>query len=101
MFLRDFYEESDKANRQQWKVIGLIVLALFAYLAFTIGMFSNQPTQKDIEQTISKSATLRDLDRFGQDIPKPSEFSYRYKKLGGNSRTASSVTGIDQTPSSK
>lgn len=88
MFLRDFYEESDRNNRRRWVIIGLVSLALFAYIAFIIAMCSNQPTQKDIEQSISKSPVLSELDLFCQDIPKPPNFKYKFKKLGGNSLTS-------------
>jgi len=88
MFLRDFYEESDRANRQRWKIRGLIALGFFAYIAFAIFMCSNQRTQEEIEQIIGKSSTLRELDRFCRELPKPKDFKFSYKALGGNSRTS-------------
>ena len=88
MFLRDFYENSDGNNRRRWIIIGLVTFSVLAFIAFTISMFHHQPTQNDVEQFISKSSTLRELDRFCSDLPKPPNFKYRYKKLAGNSQTA-------------
>lgn len=89
MFLRNFYEESDRNNRRRWKIIGLVFFAVFAYIAFIIVVSSNQPTQEDIEQSISKSPVLTELDRYCQDIPKPPNFKYIFKQIGGNSFSAS------------
>ena len=88
MFLREFYEDSDRADRHQWKIIGLIGLALYAFIALAVFAFNNQPTQKEIEQSISKSLILSELDHFCQALPKPQTFAYKYKKLVGNSERA-------------
>lgn len=89
MLFNDFYEESDRTTRRRWKIVGLVILGIFAYLVFIFAVISNQPTQQEIEQMISKSPNLRELDRFCLDLPKPNNFNYKRKRFGGNSLTSS------------
>jgi len=89
MLFNDFYKEFDR-NTRRWRVIvGLAFLAAFGYIAFIIAVCSNQPTQNDIEQIISKSSKLSELNRYCDEIPKPSNFQYQFKTLGGNSGQSS------------
>jgi hypothetical protein len=90
MFLQDFYEESDRTTRHRRGIYGLVFLAVFAYLTFVIVTCnSNRKTQEQIEQIISKSPKLSELDRFCRDIQKPNDFNLKYKQLGGNSLRSS------------
>lgn len=85
MIFSDFYKESDRINRHRLKIFGLVFLALFIYIAIAVALWNNQPTQKEIEQIINRSPDWSELDRSCQAIPKPPNFQYKFKKLGGNS----------------
>lgn len=93
MFLRDFYEQSDINDRRRRIIMGLVILAVFAYIALVIATFSNEPPQEEIEQITGNSYTLGELDRFCREIPKPKDINYKCKKLGGNSITSNITYG--------
>lgn len=63
-------------------------LGVFALMLF-LNLSCNDKTQDEIESIIQSQRQLREVDQLCKDLPKPSDFKFVGKRLGGNTNTAS------------
>ena len=80
----DSYSESESHDRLKYAavvVLGLILLVTIIQLTCR--------TPEDVEEIINSSPSLTEHDRYCSSLPRPEDFTLRFRAIGGNSYTRS------------
>jgi len=93
MPFENFYKEADKTKRNQWMILGLVIIGIPVFIwLFWLFLSITTPREKspeEIEEIIVRSEKLTRVDQLCKNLAKPEQFEFSYKQLGSNSiRTA-------------
>lgn len=98
MPFENFYKEADKTKRNQWMILGLVIIGIPA-LIWLIWMFlfiitPAKKSPEEIEEIIARSETLTRVDELCKNLAKPEQFEFSNKGLSGKSLKASVSYGF-------